>query len=169
MLVNPSLNRQKGDADFATWLPPSKEFRCSYAARQIRVKTQYHLWVTAPEEAAMERVLVTCPGEPLAQPDPQDGHKASADADRSASSTQQPPARDVEARAVAGQRRCRGLLRELRCRPRGRRCADPPRRPGLRGSHPDRDGDESIGAADLYRQRLRVAAEPRIWCADLLR
>ena len=91
MLVNPSLNRQKGDADFATWLPPNKEFRCSYAARQIRVKTQYHLWVTAPEKAAMERVLATCPGEPLAQPDPQDGHKASADADRPASSTQQPP------------------------------------------------------------------------------
>lgn len=90
MLVNPSLNRQKGDADFATWLPPNKEFRCSYAARQIRVKTQYHLWVTAPEKAAMERVLATCPGEPLAQPDPQDGHNASADADRPASSTQQP-------------------------------------------------------------------------------
>ena len=90
MLVNPSSNRQKGDADFATWLPPNKEFRCSYAARQIRVKTQYHLWVTAPEKAAMERVLVTCPGEPLAQPDPQDGNTASADADRPASSTQQP-------------------------------------------------------------------------------
>ena len=37
----------------------------------------------------MERVLATCPGEPLAQPDPQDGHKVSADADRPASSTQQ--------------------------------------------------------------------------------
>ena len=84
MLVNPSLNRQKGDADFATWLPPNKAFRCSYAARQIRVKTQYHLWVTAPEKAAMERVLATCPGEPLAQPDPQDGHPSAADADRPA-------------------------------------------------------------------------------------
>ena len=89
MMVNPSLNRQKGDAGFATWLPPNKEFRCSYAARQIRVKTQYHLWVTAPEKAAMERVLATCPGEPLAQLDPQEGHTASADADRPASSTQQ--------------------------------------------------------------------------------
>ncbi len=70
MLVDPSLNRQKGDGDLATWLPPNKRFRCSYAARQVRVKAAYHLWVTAPEKAAMERVLSSCPDEPLDQPEP---------------------------------------------------------------------------------------------------
>lgn len=79
MAANPSLNRSKGDADFATWLPPNKSFRCSYAARQIRVKTVYGLWVTKPEKEAMLRVLATCPDEPLNQPDPQAprGKKAS--------------------------------------------------------------------------------------------
>lgn len=70
MAVNPSLNRQKSDGDFATWLPPNNAFRCSYAARQIRVKTVYDLWVTAPEKAAMEKVLATCPSMPLDQPLP---------------------------------------------------------------------------------------------------
>ena len=74
LLVDPSLNRQKGDADVATWLPPNKAFRCSYAARQVRVKVAYGLWVTAPEKAALVRVLASCASEPLDQPDPQDGH-----------------------------------------------------------------------------------------------
>lgn len=78
-LADPSLNRSKGDADFATWLPPNKDFRCSYAARQIRVKAKYGLWVAAPEKAALERVLSACPNEPLDQPEVQAGHKAQAD------------------------------------------------------------------------------------------
>jgi hypothetical protein len=58
-------NRQKGDGDAATWLPPNRSFRCRYVARQVAVKSKYDLWVTAPERAATERVLGSCPDEPL--------------------------------------------------------------------------------------------------------
>lgn len=58
-------NRQKGDGDAATWLPAHKSFRCSYVSRQVAVKSKYDLWVTAPEKAATERVLSSCPDEPL--------------------------------------------------------------------------------------------------------
>jgi hypothetical protein len=142
MLVNPSLNRQKGDADFATWLPPNREFRCSYAARQIRVKTRYHLWVTAPEKAAMQRVLAACPGEPFAQPDPQDGHTASADADRPASSTQ--PTRHATSRPAQSSGTGGAEVYYENCDAVRAAGAAPIHRgdPGY-GSHLDRDGDGS--------------------------
>ncbi len=57
MAADPSSNRQKGDADYATWLPSNKSYRADYAVRQIQVKAKYGLWVTAPEKAALERVL----------------------------------------------------------------------------------------------------------------
>lgn len=38
LAVSASLNRQKGDGDAATWLPPTKSYRCQYVARQIAVK-----------------------------------------------------------------------------------------------------------------------------------
>ena len=55
-----SLNAQKGDGDAATWLPPSKSYRCDYAKSQIEVKTIYDLWVTAAEKEALHRQLDTC-------------------------------------------------------------------------------------------------------------
>ncbi len=58
-------NRQKGDGDAATWLPPSRGFRCRYVSRQVAVKDKYDLWVTAPERAAIERVLASCPSQVL--------------------------------------------------------------------------------------------------------
>lgn len=54
-------NQVKGDADAATWLPPVKEYRCTYVNQQIKVKQRYHLWVTQAEHDAMVRVLDTCP------------------------------------------------------------------------------------------------------------
>ena len=65
LAVDGSTNERKGDADAASWLPPDKTFRCAYVARQIAVKAKYHLWVTAAERAAMQRVLGGCPQEPL--------------------------------------------------------------------------------------------------------
>lgn len=65
LAVDSSLNRQKGDADAATWLPPNKSYRCAYAARQVAVKAKYHLWVTAAERDAIARVLSTCPAQPV--------------------------------------------------------------------------------------------------------
>ncbi len=67
LAVDASANRQKGDGDTATWLPANKSYRCEYVARQVSVKAKYGLWVTAPERAAMERVLATCPGQPAAR------------------------------------------------------------------------------------------------------
>ena len=62
-----SANRQKGDGDAATWLPAYKPFRCEYVARQVAVKQKYGLWVTAPEQEAITRVLSGCGGQVLTQ------------------------------------------------------------------------------------------------------
>lgn len=59
--VDASLNRAKGDADAATWLPPHKPGRCAYAARQVRVKAKYHVWVTEAERVALDGLLSRCP------------------------------------------------------------------------------------------------------------
>jgi hypothetical protein len=69
LAVDLHTNRAKGDGDAATWLPPYRPFRCAYVARQIAVKKKYGLWVTAPERAAMARVLGACPGQGV-PPDP---------------------------------------------------------------------------------------------------
>ena len=53
-------NQQKGDGDAATWLPPRREFRCSYVSRQVLVKERYGLWVTQAERDAIERVMAGC-------------------------------------------------------------------------------------------------------------
>ncbi|HEV7623374.1 MAG TPA: HNH endonuclease family protein [Amnibacterium sp.] len=62
--VDGPTNQAKGDGDAATWLPPNRSFRCTYVAHQVAVKATYHLWVTAAEKAAIERVLAACPGTP---------------------------------------------------------------------------------------------------------
>ena len=61
LAVSARLNRQKGDGDAATWLPPAKAYRCAYVSRQVVVKVKYGLWITRPEKTAIERVLSTCP------------------------------------------------------------------------------------------------------------
>ncbi|GAA4288822.1 DUF1524 domain-containing protein [Georgenia daeguensis] len=65
LAVDGPLNSQKGDGDTATWLPPSAGYRCEYVARQVAVKVEYRLWVTAAEQDAMVRVLSACPDQPL--------------------------------------------------------------------------------------------------------
>ena len=66
LAVGASVNREKGDADAAAWLPPNTAFRCTYVARQIAVKAGYRLWVTAAERDAMNSVLSGCPGQQAA-------------------------------------------------------------------------------------------------------
>ncbi|WP_209370734.1 GmrSD restriction endonuclease domain-containing protein [Brevibacterium renqingii] len=78
LAVSSSLNRQKGDADAATWLPPHKAYRCEYVARQIAIKHKYELWVVKAEKSAMERVLSSCDEQPafaddVSWPGPGDG------------------------------------------------------------------------------------------------
>ena len=65
LAVDFSLNRQKGDGDAATWLPPLKSYRCDYVARQIAVKAKYGLWVTQPEKGAIIKLLEMCEGQKL--------------------------------------------------------------------------------------------------------
>jgi hypothetical protein len=65
LAVKGALNTQKSDGDAATWLPPKKSYRCDFVSRQIAVKRNYSLWVTAPEKSAMERILRSCPSKKL--------------------------------------------------------------------------------------------------------
>ncbi len=55
--VDGPTNGQKGAGDAATWLPPKKDFRCTYVAHQVSVKATYGLWVTQPEHDAITRIL----------------------------------------------------------------------------------------------------------------
>ncbi|MDN5875721.1 MAG: DUF1524 domain-containing protein [Brevibacterium sp.] len=78
LAVSSSLNRQKGDGDAATWLPPAKSYRCDYVSRQIAIKHKYELWVVKAEKSAMQRVLGTCSNQPaftkdVAWPEPGEG------------------------------------------------------------------------------------------------
>lgn len=59
------INQAKGDADAASWLPPNRDYRCRFVARQVAVKTAYGLWVTTAERDAISRVLVGCPGQAM--------------------------------------------------------------------------------------------------------
>jgi hypothetical protein len=65
MAVKGRLNSQKGDGDAATWLPPLKNYRCAYVARQIAVKAKYSLWVTLAEKNAMANILNKCPQQQI--------------------------------------------------------------------------------------------------------
>lgn len=60
LAVSGPLNAQKGSSDAASWLPPSRPFRCEYVARQVTVKAAYGLWVTRAERDAIARVLARC-------------------------------------------------------------------------------------------------------------
>lgn len=52
-----TINRQKGDSDAASWLPPDRRYRCAFIARQVAVKRKYGLWVTRSEYSVMRRIL----------------------------------------------------------------------------------------------------------------
>lgn len=61
LAVDGPLNQQKSAGDAATWLPPSKEYRCTYAQKIIEIKATYGLWVTQAEHDALATQLATCP------------------------------------------------------------------------------------------------------------
>ena len=65
--VDGPTNESKGDSNAASWLPPNREFWCTYVARQTAVKARYGLWMLAPEKAAIGHILERCPDEPLPQ------------------------------------------------------------------------------------------------------
>ncbi|MFD7547163.1 HNH endonuclease family protein [Streptomyces sp. NPDC059578] len=51
--VSGSTNSSKRDSGPASWLPPNKEIRCSYAVRFAQVALKYDLAVTAADRATM--------------------------------------------------------------------------------------------------------------------
>ncbi|WP_308250178.1 HNH endonuclease family protein [Sphaerisporangium fuscum] len=51
--VDGSANSSKGDSGPATWLPPEKGIRCSYAVRFAQVALKYELPVTTADKDAM--------------------------------------------------------------------------------------------------------------------
>lgn len=63
--VEGAVNASKGAGDAATWRPPARSSWCSYAARQVAVKTKYELWVTVAEKRALGEMLERCPGQRL--------------------------------------------------------------------------------------------------------
>lgn len=65
LAVDGPTNNKKSDSDAASWLPPNKDYRCRYVARQIAVKVKYQLWVTQAEHDAISQILGTCPEQVL--------------------------------------------------------------------------------------------------------
>lgn len=65
LAVDGQTNQNKGDSDAASWLPPNKNFRCDYVARQIAVKTKYKLWVTNTEYSTIAKILASCANQNL--------------------------------------------------------------------------------------------------------
>jgi hypothetical protein len=63
LAVDGPTNNDKGDGDAATWLPPNKDYRCRYVARQVAVKTKYSLWISQAEHDTIASILATCPGQ----------------------------------------------------------------------------------------------------------
>lgn len=57
--VDGPANNAKRDSGPASWLPPYKRIRCSYAVRFAQVSLKYALPVTAPDKRAM---LAQCGG-----------------------------------------------------------------------------------------------------------
>jgi hypothetical protein len=65
LAVDGPNNERKGDGDAATWLPPSRGYRCAYVARQVAIKAKWGLWVTSAERDAIARVLAACSDQGL--------------------------------------------------------------------------------------------------------
>lgn len=57
LAVDNGLNRQKGDKGPEAWMPPTEDYRATYAAMWIRVKHKYDLSVTPAEAAALAKAL----------------------------------------------------------------------------------------------------------------
>jgi hypothetical protein len=63
LAVDASANRQKGDNDVSGWEPSNKSRLCEYVTRQVLIKEEYDLSVTAAEHNRMDTILTTCPGK----------------------------------------------------------------------------------------------------------
>jgi hypothetical protein len=135
-------NRQKGDGDAATWLPPNTSYRCEYVSRQVAVKAKYDLWVTAPEKAAIQRVLAPCDGQALTSDDWGASTEVDHDISDPMDANNDQDATDSSEAAATGPARSGGPVHYDTCSA-AHAAGDAPVRagdPGY-GTHLDRDGD----------------------------
>jgi hypothetical protein len=60
ILVQASLNRQKGAKGLDEWLPPNHSYRCEYIARFNSVITKYELQLIPAEQRIVNKMVTTC-------------------------------------------------------------------------------------------------------------
>jgi hypothetical protein len=60
LLVNASLNRQKGAKGLDEWLPPKQSYRCEYIARFNSVMVKYELSYIPSEQRIINRMVKAC-------------------------------------------------------------------------------------------------------------
>ena len=60
LLVNASLNHQKGAKGLDEWLPPNQSYRCQYIARFNSVMAQYKLSCIQSEKRIINRMVKDC-------------------------------------------------------------------------------------------------------------
>ena len=60
LLVNASLNRQKGAKGPDEWLPPNQLFRCDYIAKFMYVIDKYDLKLVSSEKRQIDKMLSAC-------------------------------------------------------------------------------------------------------------
>ena len=54
-----STNREKSDKDITEWQPANSNFICAYMKKQVEIKKNYNLTVTAEEKATFKNILQT--------------------------------------------------------------------------------------------------------------
>lgn len=60
LLVNASLNRQKGAKGPSEWLPPNHQYRCEYITKFNAVMNKYELYYVSSEQRIVSRMMRAC-------------------------------------------------------------------------------------------------------------
>ena len=60
LAVNGHDNMAKGSKSADQWMPPNTAYACTYASKQVQIKSRYALTVTMPEKQALADALATC-------------------------------------------------------------------------------------------------------------
>ena len=60
LAVDRASNQSKSDSGPGEWMPPNRGYWCAYDQRIVTILSTYRLAVTAPDKAAMTKVLARC-------------------------------------------------------------------------------------------------------------
>lgn len=60
LAVNGHDNMAKGSKSADQWMPPNSAYACTYASKQVQIKSHYALTVTSSEKQALADALATC-------------------------------------------------------------------------------------------------------------